>query len=86
MFGILHDSDVIRAFIVAGGGITVSELQLWTGWTEFAIKIVSFMIVLVVLANNINKYRKTMNQYDGGDNEDGSGSDIPLDNDKDEEG
>ncbi len=75
MFGLFRDIQVLKGLLFAGSGITISEIEIWTGWIELAIKFVSFLIILIVLANHINKYRSNMNS-DGGDNEDGSGEPL----------
>lgn len=80
MIAIKRYAHQIYAFFVAGGGITLSELQLWEGWINLAMKIIGLIIMVITLMHTYNKWRTSQHNFhalDGGDNEDGSSGSGP---------
>lgn len=57
----------IAYFIAAGGGLTMSEIEIWTGYTELAIKLVSLVTAIVIFIDVVRRYRKNHTPKKGKD-------------------
>lgn len=52
------DIETVKGLLLAGGGITLSELEILEGWVGLAIKIVAFAAIVIHLFRTINKWKQ----------------------------